>query len=160
MLDRELPLGGEEYPGQAEDFMSTDPSPGWAFITHDYQIRQRRELAVVISESELERLIERLKGCKPRGWSDAWLTGTGIGAGISTAALVTVLTLPSNLHSNTKIIMWMLVILGGVIFGLCLCAYSGQRHKQAEGIDELGKDLEMRRRSASHSPRASAPPSE
>ena len=40
------------------------------------------EPAVLISERELERIIERLEDCKPAGWGDLWLAGVGAGVAL------------------------------------------------------------------------------
>jgi hypothetical protein len=67
----------------------------------------------------------------------------GVGGGLSTAALVTASALPSGTSSADKVVLWMLTVLGGVIFILCLVAYFTQRHRQGEKISDLKADMEM-----------------
>ena len=113
------------------------------WVTRAVGIVQSHETGVTITEREYKRYIERLDGCKLRGWSDLWLAVSGIGAGLSGAAIVTVIALPSATPAADKDILWMLSVLGAVMMVLCLVAYFTQRHHHAEQIDELKKDLQM-----------------
>ena len=54
-----------------------------ACITETYLIAQSQEQGVVISVHDLDRLIERLDGCKPCDWADLWLAGVGVGAALT-----------------------------------------------------------------------------
>jgi hypothetical protein len=106
-------------------------------------IAQSQESGVTLTEREYKRYIERLDGCKPHGWSDLWLAGAGIGGGLSGAAVVTAIALPSSTPAADKDILWMLTILGGVMLVLCLIAYVTQRSHHTKEIEELKKDLQM-----------------
>jgi hypothetical protein len=106
-------------------------------------IAQSQESGVTLTEREYKRYIERLDGCKPHGWSDLWLAGAGIGGGLSGAAVVTAIALPSSTPAADKDILWMLTILGGLMLVLCLIAYFTQRSHHTKEIEELKKDLQM-----------------
>lgn len=123
--------------------MTIEPVPEVAYISQGYTVRQSQEPGVVISERHYRRYIERLDGCRARGWSDLWLAGTGIGGGLAAAALVTVLVLPSTVPSADKAVLWMLMVVGIVMSGLCLGAYLTQRHERDKEINELKRDLEL-----------------
>jgi hypothetical protein len=97
-------------------------------------------------QREYRRLIERLDGCTPRGWGDAWLAAAGAGAGLFAAALATALALARSTYTATRSILWMLVLLGGAVFTLALGAYATQRRGQIERITELRKDMEIHMR--------------
>jgi hypothetical protein len=113
-------------------------------ITETYLITQSQEQGVVISVRSLDRLIERLDGCRPRGLADLWLAGVGVGAALTAAALVGVLTLPITL-SSTKNVLWALTATGAITFILCLGAYLTQRRRHKAEVDELIKDLQIYR---------------
>jgi len=97
-----------------------------------------------MSVRDLDRLIERLDGCKPRSWTDLWLAGAGVGASLAIAAFVGVLTLPLT-PSATRDILWILTVTGIVILILCLAAYLSQRSRYEAEISELEKDLKLYR---------------
>ncbi len=96
---------------------------------------------MVISVRDYDRLIERLDGCKPRGWADLWLAGVGAGAALAAAALVGALTLPGTL-SSTIDTLWVLTAAAFAITVLCLVGYFTQRRDHGREISELKKDLE------------------
>jgi len=50
---------------------------GSVYVTQQYAVSQTKELGVVISIRDYDRLIERLDGCKAGGWADLWLFGAG-----------------------------------------------------------------------------------
>jgi hypothetical protein len=106
-------------------------------------IVQSQESGVTLTEREYKRYIERLDGCKPHGWSDLWLAVAGIGGGLSAAAVVALIALPSNTPAAGKDVLGMLALLGAVMLGLCLIAYFSQRSRLAEEIDDLKKDFQM-----------------
>jgi hypothetical protein len=122
--------------------------------------QSRQEPGLAILERDYVRQIERLERCKPRGWSDLWLAGGGIGSGLAASALVTVISLDTTAHWGTKAILWMLIIIGVVIAALSFVAYFTQRHDRGKEIDELKIDMEMqRKRGREHScPRCGAEP--
>jgi hypothetical protein len=112
-------------------------------LNRGLDLPQSQEPGVAITEREYRRLLDRLEGCKPHGWSDFWLAGAGIGGGLAVAAIVTVLALPATVPSADRDILKMLVILGVVVLVLCLIAYFTQRRQHGELIDELKTDMEM-----------------
>jgi hypothetical protein len=113
------------------------------WVNRAVSIAQSQESGVTITEREYKRYIERLDRCKPRGWSDLWLAVAGIGGGLSGAAVVTTIALPSNTPAAGKDILWMLTLLGAVMLVLCLIAYFSQRSRHTEEIDDLKKDFQM-----------------
>lgn len=115
-----------------------------ARITETYLIAQSQEQGVVISVRDLDRLIERLDGYKPRSWADLWLAGVGVGAALTAAALVGMLTLPITL-SSTKNVLWALTATGATTLILCLGAYFSQRRGHKAEVVELRKDLQIYR---------------
>lgn len=104
---------------------------------------------MVISVRNYNRLIERLDGCKPGGWSDLWLTGVGAGFAVMIGALVGALTLPVEM-SEIRDTLWAITGCGVMVLLLCLVGYFTQRRNQSREIAELRKDLE------NHNPRPSA----
>lgn len=117
--------------------------PDVVWVSHSVGIAQSQEIGVTLTEREYRRYLQRLDDCKGEGWSDLWLAMAGMGGGLSVAALVTAIALPSSMPSADKDVLWMLTVLGGVIFGLCLIAYFTQRHRQGEKINDLKTDMEM-----------------
>ena len=83
-------------------------------------MRQNREPGVLICKRQYRRLIERLEGRKPSGWSELCLAGVGAGAALAAAALVAGLSLTAALPSAFRDILWVLTGVGGVILALCL----------------------------------------
>jgi len=67
------------------------------YVTQEFEVSPSHEPAVLISERELERIIERLEDCKPAGWADLWLAGVGAGVAVALGAFVVALTLPATL---------------------------------------------------------------
>lgn len=112
-------------------------------VNRTVSIVQSQESGVTLTEREYKRYIEKLDDCKPHGWSDLWLAVAGIGGGLSGAAVVTAIALPSNASAAEKDILWMLTLLGAVMLALCLIAYFSQRSHHAEEIDDLKKDFQM-----------------
>lgn len=113
------------------------------WVNRAVSIAQSQESGVTTTEREYKRYIERLDRCKPHGWSDLWLAVAGIGGGLSGAAIVTTVALPSSTPAAGKDILWMLTFLGAVMLVLCLMAYFSQRLHHAEEIDDLKKDFQM-----------------
>ena len=98
--------------------MTIEPLAESAYVNQRYSVPQSQEPGVVISVRDYDRLVERLDGCKPSGWSDLWLTGVGAGAALAVGALVGALTLPATL-TGTKDVLWTLTAAGALIFLLC-----------------------------------------
>lgn len=113
------------------------------WVNRPVSIVQSQESGVTLTEREYKRYIERLDGCKPHGWSDLWLAVAGIGGGLSAAAVVALIALPSNTPAAGRDVLGMLALLGAVILVLCLIAYFSQRCRLAEEIDDLKKDFQM-----------------
>lgn len=124
--------------------MSAEPLPDSAIFTQRYTIAQGEEQAVVISVRDYNRLIERLDGCKPGGWSDVWLTGVGAGVAVAIGALVGALTLPEA-ATGIRDALWALTGGGVAVLLLCLLGYFSQRRDHGREIAELRKDLENRK---------------
>ena len=122
--------------------MSIEPLQEPVYVTQRYSVSQSQETGVVISMRDYDRLIERLDGCKPRGWTDLWLAGVGAGAALVVGALVGALTLPAT-PAGTKDVLWVLTATGAVVLLLCLAAYLTQRHEHGAEISELKKDLKI-----------------
>ena len=99
---------------------------------------------MVISARDYERLIERLQGCRPGGWGELWLAGVGGGVAVAAATAVGALTLPPTLAGIISV-LWVVTVAGSVIMVLCLVGYLSQRRDHGREIDELKKDLEMRK---------------
>ena len=112
-------------------------------FSHDLTIQQSAEPAVVISKRQYSRLVERLEGCRPRGWADLWLAGVGAGAALAIAAVVGIKTLPQSPEACARNVLWVLAALGIVAAGLCVLAYLGERRDHAKEIDEVRRDLEI-----------------
>jgi hypothetical protein len=124
--------------------MTEDPSGGKAVVfNHRLTVRQGVEPAVVISKRQYLRLIERLDGCKQRGWAELWLAGAGAGATLAVGALVGIKTLPQAPEPGARNVLWVMVALGVLAAGICALAYLNQRHNQGKEIDELKRDLQM-----------------
>jgi hypothetical protein len=121
------------------------PSANVVQVTRELSLESSQEPGVAIPEREYDRLIDRLAGCKAGGWADIWLAGIGLGGGLGTAALVTVLSLGTTVAGSTKVILWMLVIIGVVILVLSLSAYLTQRKERGKEIDVLMEDMKMHR---------------
>jgi hypothetical protein len=132
--------------------MSTEPPSDSVTFTQRYTVAQGDEQAVVIGVRDYDRLIERLDGCKPGGWTDLWLAGVGAGVAVAIAALVGTLTLPVAM-SGTRDALWAVTVCGLVVLLLCLVGYFAQRGDHSREIVELRRDME------NHKPRSSAPPS-
>lgn len=128
----------------AGDAASAKPLQEQAWVTYQYVVSQGQEPGVVLSVRDLDRLIERLDGCKPSGWADLWLALAGAGAALAAGALVGALTLPAAL-AGTRDVLWALTGAGVVIFALCLFGYLTQRNDHGKEISELEKDLKLRK---------------
>ena len=132
--------------------MSAEHLRECAIFTQRYIVPRGEEQAVVISIRDYNRLIERLDGCKPGGWTDLWLAGASAGVAVLISALVGALTVPTAL-SGTRDALWAVTVCGLVVLLLCLVEYFAQRRDHSGEIAELRKDME------NHKPRSSAPPS-
>jgi hypothetical protein len=130
--------------------MSMEPPPASVSVTRRYTVPQGEEPGVLISARDYERLIERLEGCRPGGWGELWLAGVGGGLAVAAATAVGALTLPLTLTGIINA-LWVVTVAGSVIMVLCLVGYLSQRRDHGREIDELKKDLEMRK------PRSSGP---
>lgn len=127
-------------------------------VNRGLTIPASQELGVGIEKRQYDRLVERLRGCRPSGWSAAWLAIAGAGAGVAGAAGVGGLTLPPALSPGIRSSLWMLTGVGVVVFALCLAFYFTQRNADADVIDELLKDMELHQGTTTSvpSPRPSA----
>jgi hypothetical protein len=123
--------------------MSTEPQESVS-VTQRYTVPQREEPGVVMSARDLDRLVERLDGCRPGGWGELWLAGVGAGIATASTAAVGALTLPASLAVRIDV-LWAASAAGLLVTVLCLVGYLTQRRDHAREIDELRKDLEMRR---------------
>ncbi len=97
-------------------------------------VLESHELAVLISERQFTRYLQRLDVCRRSPWSDIWLACGGIGGGLTAAAVVTVIALPQTVPWSDKVILWMLALLGGIALMLCMITYFTQRAKEAERL--------------------------
>jgi len=130
--------------------MSMEPPSASASVsvTQRYTVPQVEEPGVVISTRDYERLIERLDGCRPGGWGELWLAGVGGGIAVAAATAIGALTLPPTMTGLIGV-LWVVTIAGSIIMVLCLVGYLSQRRDHGREIDELKKDLEMRKPGAS-----------
>ena len=136
MLAKILPLAlGQRGRGKVQE---------QAWVTYRYVVSQGQEPGVVLSVRDLDRLIERLDGCRPSDWADLWLALAGAGAALAAGALVGALTLPAAL-AGARDVLWALFSAGVVIFALCLFGHLTQRHDHGKEISELEKDLKLRK---------------
>ncbi len=121
--------------------MSTEPQQSVS-VTQRYTVPQGEDPGFVMSTRDLDRLIERLDGCKPGGWGELWLAGVGAGIAVAAATAVGALTLPANLTGLIDV-LWVVTAAGTLVTVLCLVGYLTQRRDHAREITELKKDLEM-----------------
>lgn len=127
-------------------------------LVNRVSLRPTLEPGLAISKREYARQIERLKGCKPRGWSDLWLAGGGVGSGLAASALVTMMSLDPTAPQGVKAKLWMLLIIGVVVAVLSVLAYFTQQHDRGKEINELTTDMEMYMKQSGSTPtRAPAP---
>jgi MFS family permease len=125
--------------------VNVDPVEPTIRISHGLTVRQGEEPAVAMSISDYDRLIERLDGCRPRGWADLWLFGAGAGAALLVGALVGALTVQP---SGTREVFWVLAGAGFAVLALCLLGYFTQRRDHGREIAELEKDMDTHKRRA------------
>jgi hypothetical protein len=111
-------------------------------VTQQFAVSLGEQPGVVIGARDLERLIERLGGCKPGGWGELWLAGIGAGVAVTASAAVGALTLPTTLATLAGI-LWAATVAAILITILCLVGYLTQRSNLAKEITELTKDLEI-----------------
>jgi hypothetical protein len=111
-------------------------------VTQQFAVPLGEQPGVVIGARDLERLIERLDGCKPGGWGELWLAGIGAGVAVAASTAVGALTLSTTLTTLVGI-LWAVTVAATLVTILCLVGYLTQRRSLAKEITELKKDLEI-----------------
>lgn len=125
------------------DVLASPTNPGLpaaVLVTHRYSVPQDEELGVVISTRDLDRLIDRVEGCKPGGWGELWLAGLGAGVAVATSTAIGALTLPTAPTPPIGI-LWAAAAAGALVALLCLAGYLTSRRSHTREITELKKDL-------------------
>jgi hypothetical protein len=127
--------------------MNIEREQNCTHVTQRYEIAESVESAIVISVRDYERIVERLKTCRQHGWGELWLAGFSSGAAAAAATLVTVLALPGTLI-GTRDVLWTVTAAGAIVAIVCLLGYFTQRRDHGKEVDELTRDLEVRKPSA------------